>query len=758
MIIRVVVLLAVSLASSPAASAADGQAVQPAPSALAGPAPPVAPEVVARDAGGMAAVRAIRVTEPMRIDGRLDEPVYGRERSVSDFVQSVPDTGKVSTERTEAWILFDDEYMYVTARCWDSAPPEQWTANEMRRDTQQVQQNDTFGVMFDTYLDRRNGFIFYTNPLGGFSDRTITDEGNPNPDWNPVWQLRTGRFDGGWTVEMAIPFRILRYRTTGGGQTWGLQLRRAIRRKNEWSHLTPIPASIAGGGGIVRISLAGSLVGVEVPPPGKNIEIKPYGISRLTTDRTRTPALSNDVEADIGVDLKYGVTPNVTADLTYNTDFAQVEVDEQQLNLTRFNLFFPEKREFFLEGRAIFEFARGSGGWGGVTPQLFYSRRIGLNNGRVIPIDAGGRLTGKIGRTTVGAMNVQTGDESVSNTPGTNVAALRIKRDILRRSYVGALFTNRSESVAAAGSNQAFGVDAGFGFYENVSMSGYVAQTKTPGLRREDASYQARFDYGADRYGARAEYLHVGNHFNPEVGFRPRANFNRTLAVMRFSPRPHASARMRKFTWEGTLEYIENGSGVLESRQQSGRFNTEFQNSDQFTTEATRNLERLVRPFGVSRRVTIPVGAYTFSDVVTSYQFGQQRRASGTVSVQLGEFYDGTIKAVSYSSGRVSLLPQMSLEPTMSITRVELPGGGFTTRIYRVRTDYAFSPRRFVSALVQYNSAEDAFSSNVRFRWEYQPGSELFVVYTDERDTASGGVPAIRNRALVVKINRLFQF
>ena len=401
--------------------------------ALDGPLPPIAPEVISRDEGGKVTVRAIKLTAPLVLDGKLDEEVYAQERSFGGFLQVAPKYGAPETERTEVWVMYDTEYMYVTCRCWDSASPDEWIANELRRDTNQLRQNDHIGVSFDTFYDRRSAFLFYTNPLGARADYSVVDEGAPNSDWNPVWESRTGRFEGGWIVEMAIPFKSLRYRS-GPDQVWGFQMRRSVRRKNEWTYLTPVPQILAGPQAFNRISSGGTLVGLDLPAAGKNLEIKPYAIASVTSDRVRTPPVSNDLTGAVGGDLKYGLTANLTADFTYNTDFAQVEIDEQQVNLTRFSLFFPEKRDFFLEGRGIFDFARG-----GVTgavftsaistsiqPYLFYSRRIGLNRGRVIPINGGGRLTGKVGKYAIGVMNIQTADEPVSLTESTNFSVVRV--------------------------------------------------------------------------------------------------------------------------------------------------------------------------------------------------------------------------------------------------------------------------------------------------------------------------------------------
>ena len=730
-------------------------------SAIAAPPRPVAPAVVVRDGAGHATVRAIRLSARLAVDGRLDEEVYRSEESVSDFVQQVPVQGAPATERTEAWVLYDDVAIYVSARCWDSAPPERWVANELRRDTNQLRQNDTFGVIFDTFHDRRNGFLFYTNPLGARADQAVTDEGNLNVDWNPVWQVRTGRFEGGWTVEMAIPFKSLRY-TSGPSQVWGINIRRVIRRKNEWTHLTPIPAAAGVPGGMFRLSRAATLVDLDLPPASKNVELKPYAISQLTTDRVRTPAVNNDFDPDVGLDAKYGVTANLTADVTINTDFAQVEVDEQQVNLTRFSVVLPEKRDFFLEGRGIFDFARSgpAATTSVLTPLLFYSRRVGLNGGRVIPILAGGRLTGKVGTFGVGAMNIETGEDAVSGTPATNFSVLRVKRDILRRSTIGAMVTNRSvSSTVAAAPNLAYGVDAAFSFFQNVNVGGYYARSETRTLERDNDSYLTRLAYDGDRYGAQAQYMKVGDNFTPDVGIVRRDNMRRSFASLRFSPRPRVRFKgIRQFTYEANLEYIENSAGQLETRTQAGRVAIELQNSDALSIEGGNNYERLLRPFGVATSVSIPPGSYTFNNATLTYRMGLQRRVSGAWSLQRGDFYDGQINAFGFTGARVSIVKQWSVEPSVQINDVHRSVAGFTTTLLRARSDYAFTPRMFASALIQYSSNDQLFGTNLRFRWEYLPGSELFIVYTDERDTIHPGFPDLRNRAFVVKINRLLRF
>ena len=650
-----------------------------------GPPPPIPPATMSRDEENHVTVRAISLVEPLRLDGRLDEAIYDTVPPITGFFQLVPDEGAPATEETEVWISFDEENVYVSARAWDSAPESEWVANEMRRNSNQLRDNDNFGVVLDTFYDRRNGYFFYTNPLGARVEKYYTDEANPNSDLLPVWDVRTGRFEGGWTVEMAIPFRSLRYRT-GREQVWGIQLRRGIRRKNEWTFLSPIPLSAASSGprGQWRISLAGTLVGIEAPPAARNLELMPYGIYSLTTDRTSDPQVSNDNAADWGIDLKFGITESVTADLTYNTDFAQVEVDEQQVNLTRFPLFFPEKRQFFQEGRGIFDFggavggAGGSGGGGGGgtgrggagrgggggTPTLFFSRRIGLQGGQPVPIQGGLRVTGEIGRFSVGGLNVRT-DDLGSLVEATNFTVVRVKSDVLRRSRIGAIFTQRSVSTVGEGSNETYGVDAAFSLYDNVDFSAYWSRTHTPGLEAEDVSYQAQFSYNPDRYGFQVSHLLVGENFNPEVGFLRRDDFRRTFASAYFSPRPASIQAVRQFTWRANFNYIENGAGIVETREARASFSTEFETSDVVSVDVASTYELLEQPFEIHADVTIPPGRYEFADVTLGYLLGQQRRANGRLTVQFGQFFDGDLKALGFSSGTSCSSSPLRSTPTL---------------------------------------------------------------------------------------------
>ena len=388
--------------------------------------------VVGEDLDGRKSIRAVKFDDDVNIDGILDESIYESVEPISDFVQHLPVSGATASDNTEVWVFYNDQSIYVTAKVYESVPEDEWVANEMRRDVGRLRTNDSFSVMFDTFLDRRNGVAFLVSPIGGFSDFTINNEGMAtrpvNFDWNVVWNSRVGRFDGGWTVEMEIPFRSLRYEPSSE-QAWGIQFRRVQIRLNEATYITEIPISAANIGppmvaGMWRISEAATLTDLEVPPRNLNLEIKPYGLGTVTTNRTANPPVNGQFANEAGVDVKFGITNNLTADFTYNTDFAQVEVDERQVNLTRFNLFFPEKREFFLEGAANFDFTQPRNL---DVPTMFFSRRIGLEKGQVVPIDIGARLTGKVGDFDIGALNIGTDGSDLSSVESTDFSVLRIK-------------------------------------------------------------------------------------------------------------------------------------------------------------------------------------------------------------------------------------------------------------------------------------------------------------------------------------------
>ncbi|OFW29834.1 MAG: hypothetical protein A3H97_08830 [Acidobacteria bacterium RIFCSPLOWO2_02_FULL_65_29] len=754
-----------------------GQALPGADPLSAGlPIPPVpglpAARAITRDSDGHPTVRAFRVGEEVVVDGRLDERFYEMSPPFDDLIQAVPVSRGAPSERTDVWIGFDAANLYVAARVWEMRGEAGWIANEMRRDSTQLRANDSFGIYFDTYHDRRNAVGFFVNPIGGFAEVQITNQATPNFDWNPVWDVATGRFDGGWTVEMAIPFKSLRYRP-GVEQTWGVQIRRSVLRSNEWSYLTAVPIQVAGSGpnAVFRVSMYGDLVGIEAPPPGLNLEVKPFATSRISTDRVVVPAVENDWLADAGLDVKYAVTQNLALDLTVNTDFAQVEVDEQQVNLTRFNLLFPEKREFFLEGRGVYDFGIGrlgssgpGGGGGGAAPTLFYSRRIGLLGSAPVQVLAGGRLTGKVGAFDVGLLSIQTAEDDTIGAVSTNFTVARVKRNVFRRSNVGALFENRSASIAVPGeSNRAWGADGDFGFNDEANLVTYYARSHTPRLAGNDQSYRARLNYDADLIGGTADYVVVGNEFNPELGFVRRRDFRNSALSARFSPRPTSIPWIRQISFQGDVNYFENDRArYVESRDRSGQISLDLENGDAFTVNATDTFEFLARRERISGAL-FETGRYARADYQASYRFGPQRRWQGNLGVQWGGFYTGERFSVSLGNGRVEVHPQLSIEPSLELNWLDLPqqthSGQYNQHVARTRVTYTMTPRAYVSGLVQYSTGSQTVSGNFRLRWEWAPGSELFVVYTEDRNTGVLGErwSELSTRALVIKVTRLFR-
>jgi hypothetical protein len=702
-----------------------------------------------------AEVTAVRLSAPLRIDGRLDEEIYTRVLPITGFVQQLPVEGVPATEDTEMWVLYDDENLYISARCQDSAA-DRIAANELRRDHSNIFQfNDNFSVSLDTFHDQRNGLYFQTTPIGAIRDQAING-GQMNVNWNTVWDVKTVRDDRGYTLEMVIPFKSLRYRTAGA-QTWGINARRVVRSKNEVSMLTRVPASY-GTNGVAQMAVAAVLVGVETPAQSMNLEFKPYLSGSLTTDRTARVPIDNDLGRGAGIDVKYGLTRGLTADVTVNTDFAQVEEDQQQINLTRFNLFFPEKRDFFLEGQGIFDFGgTSSQRASGSIPVLFFSRRIGLSGSQAVPVIAGGRVTGKAGRFDVGALGITTGDKPSAGAVTTTFSALRLRRNILRRSSIGMIATGRWPAALQTGDNGVAGLDADLRFFENIEATLYWARTSSAGVDGDEGSYRGRFAYGGDRYGFSADRVVVEGNFNPEVGFVRRTDFASNTLTGRFSPRVRRGP-IRQLTWQGTLEYVTDAAGdLLEDRSQQGRFGAEFNSSEQVEFTFERTFERLPSDFTISPGVIVPAGGYSTDTVSASYTLAQQRKVSGTLSASRGSFYGGTRTSAGYN-GRLAFSANVAVEPTLTLNWVSLPYGDFNARLAGLRLAIAPTARLGFSALTQFNPTARTLTSSARMRWEYTPGSELFVVYSDGRDTGARSFPLMQNRSFAVKATRLLRF
>jgi hypothetical protein len=721
-------------------------------------------------------IRAVRVADgAITVDGHLTEASWHLASPAGGFRQREPEDGAPAQDATEVRVLYDDAVLYVgiVAR---TRPGGRVVARVLQRDRllaadffgrPQFGPDDAVAVVLDAFHDHRNAAIFATNPNGAEFDALLTDEGREfNVDWRAVWSVRAAPLDGGWSAEFAIPFRTLRYPAGTGEQTWGFNVARVVRSHNEESLWT---AWSRDNEGLHRISRAGHLAGLSaLPRSGLALEGKPYLLAE-GEDETGI----RDARLKAGGDVKYEVRPGLTLDATVNTDFAQVEVDSEQVNLTRFDLFFPEKRDFFLEGQGIFAFGgveQQSGGGSArrgndntdLTPIAFFSRRIGLTESGVDPIRVGGRLTGRAGRYRVGALNIQTGGIDETGLPASNFSVFRLRRDVLRRSDIGVIATHRTTSLTeGADSNSLLGIDGNFAFFENLRVNAYYAVSRTPladggQIGDDESSYTAKLDYSADRYGLVLEHLTVGEDFKPELGFLSREAFRRNFAQARFSPRPQSIEAIRRMVFESELDYITDLLGRVETKRLQGTLRLELENGDDTRFEYTRSFEFLPEEFEISDGIVLPVAEYRFQDVRFEYQLGPQRTVPGTVSFRAGSFFSGDRKEASYDA-RVEISPKLSLEPRFSINWVDLPEGGFTASLVSTRLNVTFTPRTFVSSFIQYNSSSHSLSASVRFRWEYEPGSDLFVVYSEGREDLSTS-PFLASRTLALKFTKLFRF
>jgi hypothetical protein len=752
------VTLSAALSFGQQAGPAQGRDVQA--GAADGAAAPVPPAVYMRDERGGVTIRAVRLDSPLSIDGHLDEAIYETTPAIDRFEQQVPQEGVAATETTQAWILFDDNNLYFSARMLDSQPS-RIVANEMRHDSVNIfNGGDSMTLVIDTFHDRRNGVLFQTNPLGAQREQAIAD-GQYIESWNTVWNVKSVRIEGGWSTEMVIPFKSLRFRETGA-QVWGINFRRVIRWKNEYAGVTPMPAAF-GGSGLGQMQMAATLVGLNIPTRTHNLELKPYAVAASTTDLTTATPFRSDGTGDVGFDAKYGISRGLTADLTVNTDFAQIEEDLQQVNLTRFNLLFPEKRDFFLEGQGIFSFGgrnlagRSSGGDSDDVPIMFFSRQIGLAKGRTVPVLAGGRVTGKAGKYDIAALNIETARSQSVGVDPTNFTAVRVRRDVLRRSNVGLIATARHPGASGGDTSMLVGADASFRLSPNNTVLGYYARTDVAGASTQAASYRARFEFAGDRYGLAAEHLMVAPKFAPEVGYTRRDDLRRDTGTLRVSPRLRGNRYMRKLTAQSTFTYDTDAAVTqVQNRSVDSSFGIEFHSGDTAIIEYVGEYELLPATFKIAPLVTVPQGGYDNQTLSAAYALASNRPVAGKFAVATAAFYEGTRYDASYS-GRVAFLPQFAIEPSVSLSWVRLPYGDFDARLVANRFTYTPTTHLFVSSLVQFNVDAKSLSSSVRFRWEYRPGSDLFLVYSDGRDTSRPGT-AVLNRTLAVKGTRLLRF
>ena len=718
---------------------------------------------------------------PPVIDGRVDDAVWQEVKPHTTFTQQDPIEGDPASERTEVRILVGRGTVYVGIICYDS-DPSKIIVSQSRRDAA-LNETDAIILVFDTFNDSQNAFVFGTNPLGIEYDGQVSGEGQTggsnigggggtggsqrggisafNPNWDGDWSVRSSITERGWEAELAIPLKTLRY-STGDNRTWGFNVMRNIRRKNEQVYLAPIPR----GFDIYRVSLAAKLTGLDLPGR-RDLKLIPYALASANKDYTLAPNRQLDRKADAGLDVKWGVTPNMTFDFTVNTDFAQVEADEEQVNLTRFDLFFPEKRPFFLENASTFQFG---------NPQqidLFFSRRIGLSglgsSGVPLDIHAGTRLSGKVGNWRVGFLDIQTGEAEDFNgrllAPANNFGVARLQREVGRSSF-GGIFVNRQATGSRAGSdnwNRAYGVDANIALTQNSRLFAFVAGTTSPGRVGTDTAGRVFYDFRNNLWQLSAGYSQVGNNFNPEVGFLPRRGYRRPelRAFMTYQPKrwkwirrisPHASF--------DAFHDIKNGD-VQTSRAHLHFFEIQPANGGRFGNFVDVSTDRPLVPYSVyntgGKRVVIPAGKYTWQQFASEYFTNPSAVASVTIRHRIGGFYDGDFHGIEINSNlRVGSRFVGSLGWTRQA--VDLSYGDFTTDLIPVKASYAFTTLASVQALVQYNSQSSQFSSNIRLALLNRSGTGLFVVYNDRRDTTQFTPLETLGRSFIVKYTRLLDF
>ncbi|HUG41325.1 MAG TPA: DUF5916 domain-containing protein, partial [Longimicrobiales bacterium] len=681
----------------------------------------------------MPAIRLGPGAEPPVVDGRLDDAAWRSALPASGFRQREPRAGEPATDRTEVRVLVDDAALYIAVFAYD-AEPAGIVGRILRRDRVMASDfdgrpmfagDDAIAILLDPFHDHRNAFVFATNPNGAEFDALLTDEGREfNTDWRGVWRVAAERGPDGWSAEFAIPLRTLRF-PEGGGETWGLNVYRIVQRTREetlWSSWS------REAEGFHRVSRAGHLTGMEdLPPAGANLEIRPYVLSGATRapsdDAAGQDAFRTSARFDVGADLKYEIRPGLTLDATANTDFAQVEVDEEQVNLTRFDLFFPEKRDFFLENAGVFEF--GLRGFFEPPPfLLFFSRRIGIADEGEVPLLGGARLTGRVGGQTVGLLNAIT-DEAHGH-PRENFAVARVKRDIGGSGYIGLMATDRR---SAASWNTTGGAD--FSVWRGaLNVQGFYGRTATAGVGGDDHGYRLALDYTGDRFGFFTQHITVGPDANAAMGFITRTDMRRTDGFGRVTFRPPALGLRRVDTFLGAT-YVSRVDGAFQDAVAGPFLSVVWNSGESFTGWLQPGRTRLDEPFELGD-VGVQPGDYGMTALGWFASTSPSRPVVIGSSGSVQWVYDGRIASAGTT---LSAAPDPHVSATIGYTRnaVDLPGGAFTADIGSLRLSYAASTRLFADALVQYNSLDNQLSANLRLNLIHRPGSDLFVVLNERR-------------------------
>jgi hypothetical protein len=683
---------------------------------------------------------ASRITEGApSIDGALDERVWQEAIPLTGFVQAEPFEGSPASEHTEVRILYDDEAIYVGVVLHDR-DPSLIVTTDTRRDAN-LEEMDSFQMIFDTFRDQQNGFVFGTNAAGVQFDAQVRDQ-DDEESWDGSWDVRTSTNATNWVAEFRIPLRTLRYGPAP--QTWGVNFFRNIQRTRERAYWSALPREHA----LERLSSAGELRGLELKTP-RNFKLLPYVLG--SANRNFTPGATTERDGDFGFDSKFGITPSLNLDVTYNTDFAQVEVDTEQINLTRFNLRFPEKRPFFLENSGLFAIGKDE------QIDLFFSRRIGLDeDGNLVPIKAGARLSGKVNGLNVGVLNMQTDDVGVQ--PENNFSVLRVSRELRNRSGIGAMFVNRSATGDLSQSddwNRTYGLDARLGIGEHFTMAGFGARTETPGLTGRDFAYNVDSEYDDGKHRAGFEYGRTGEAFNPEVGFLEKEG-----GYQRMFFRYHETMRQQWVRdwgfreWQPHVQYtrFEYLDGGLNAAELHLDNHWDWENGNRIDTALQGTWEGFREPFEIYPGVIVPVGEHGGLRFRMNSNTDRRKWLSAQLRWDVGTFLTGEQNSPSLNvlirhGGR------FTVDTNWTYRSISLPEGAFHTNLGNMRVTYNFTPSVFVQSLIQYNDRTDRWSTNLRFHVLETAGTGLFVVYNNT-ESLEGLGPI--NRAFIVKYVRQF--
>ncbi len=698
-------------------------------------------------------MHAVRTPSAPVIDADLSDPVWALADSATDFVQQLPATGARPIYRTVVRLLYDADHLYVSSTNYDPTPGRAITAG-LQHDF--VSSNsDVFAVALDSYKDRRNSFLFIVNPKGAVRDEQTYDDSRTIVEaWEGVIDVRTAvvktaEGDSAWTVEMAIPLRTLRFDGTRPTQDWGINFLRRVRRVNESSYWSPLERQYR----IHRMSKAGTLVGLEGLRQGRNLQVKPYAVSSHADGAQLLPG-SQGGKADAGADLKYGVTPALTLDLTYNTDFSQVEVDQEQVNLTRFSLFLPERREFFIENAGSFTFGdveernfRVGASLRDFT--LFNSRRIGIaRDGRAVPIAGGGRLSGRVGAWNVGLLDMRT--RGVDTIPGERFDVARARRNVFGNSDVGMLVSSRSGNGSY---NRSYGADMNLRPQPNLVINSYLAASEAPGDSSDGYAARASLGYRGRSWDNSVMWKRVSDQFDPGLGTVRRRGMQQLFATTGLHARPKLPLTQELNPYL-QVDHITDLSNRLQSRSLLAGLLMFLRPEGEVGVELSDQVDRLDAPFSIVPGQVIAAGSYGWRDATAHYYTGEGRPVSVNLSATAGGFYDGTRRAAT-AAVVWRVRDNVSLEGSAQRNDVQRELGAFTADLASLRLRYAWSTKLYGSAYTQYNSQTRAFVTNARVALRYRPLSDMYLVYTDRQDTGTG----VRNeRVLAFKVTHMTAF